>query len=126
MDEKECRLHLLKDSQVFAKKGSKRIHVVRKEHGENVAIVTCDNATGYVISLMILFDRVMKNPAWEKGLPSGSKTNLTPKGCINTETFVEFCEFAEENVILLHCLSSNTRNELQPLDKGCFRTFEIF
>ncbi|KAJ8868805.1 hypothetical protein PR048_030346 [Dryococelus australis] len=33
---------------------------------------------------------------------------------------------AEENYVLLYCLPSNTTHELQPLDKGCFRSFEIY
>ena len=154
MDEKGCRLQLHKDPEVFAKKGSKRVHIVAKEHGESVTIVACGNAIGSAIPPMILFSGVRKNPAWERDLPTGSVAKMTPKGCMTSDTFVEFlrhfsrfkpngtcllifdgakshldykiCEFAEDNDILLYCLPSNTTHELQPLDKGCFRSFELF
>ena len=38
----------------------------------------------------------------------------------------KICEVAEENDIILYCLPSNTTHELQPSDKGCCRSFEIF
>lgn len=154
MDEKGCRLQLHKDPEVLAKKGSKRVHIVAKEHGESVTVAACGNAVGSVIPPMILFSGVRKNPAWEKNLPPGSTTIMTPKGSMTTDCFVEYikhfakfkpagtcllifdgvkshldykiCEAAEEHNIVLYCLPSNTTHELQPLDKGCFRSFEIF
>ncbi|XP_063219165.1 tigger transposable element-derived protein 1-like [Bacillus rossius redtenbacheri] len=154
MDEKGCRLQLHKDPEVLAKKGSKRVHIVAKERGESVTVVACGNATGNVIPPMILFPGLRKNPAWEKNLPTGSTTIMTRKGSMTTESFVSFlnhfsrfkpsgpcllifdgakshldysiCEVAEQNEIILYCLPSNTTHELQPLDKGCFRSFEIF
>lgn len=154
VDEKGCRLQLHKDPEVLAKKGSKRVHIVAKEHGESVTVVACGNATGSVIPPMILFAGLRKNPAWEKNLPTGSTTVMTRKGSMTSECFVTFlkhfsrfkpcgpcllifdgakshldytiCEVAEENDVVLYCLPSNTTHELQPLDKGCFRSFEIF
>lgn len=148
MDEQGCRLQLHKDPEVLAQKGSKRVHIVAKEHGESVTIVACGNATGSVIPPMMLFSGVRKNPVWEKNLPIGSCIKMTPKGSMTTEIFTEFlrhfsrfkpsgtcllifggaklhldykiCEVAEENDILLYCLPSNITHELQPLDKSCF------
>ena len=86
---------------------------------------------------MILFAGVRKNPAQKKCLPTESMIKITPKGCMISETFVEFllhfdrfkpsgichfifnsakfhldysiCEFAEEIVILLYCLPQTPR-----------------
>lgn len=154
MDEKGCRLHLHKDPRVLTQKGASRVHIVGKEHGESVTVVACGNAVGSMIPPMILYSGVRKNKAWEKGLPAGSSTQMTPKGSMTTQTFVDFlqhfarfkpnghcllifdgakahldykiCEEAEKHDIALYCLPSNTTHELQPLDKSCFRSFETF
>lgn len=154
MDEKGCRLHLHKDPRVLAQKGASRVHIVGKEHGESVTVVACGNAVGSMIPPMILYSGVRKIKAWEKGLPVGSSTQMTPKGSMTTQTFVDFlqhftrykpngqcilifdgakahldyriCEKAEKNDITLYCLPSNTTHELQPLDKSCFKSFETF
>ena len=78
---------------------------------------------------------------------------MRPKVCMNTEIFVEFfchfarfkpwdpllifvgakyhfdyniCDFAEDNAIFLYFLPLIITHELQPLEKRCFRSFEIF
>jgi len=55
MDEKGCQLSLHHQQKVLAKKGSKRVHLVAPEHGENVTIVACGSASGIVIPPMIIF-----------------------------------------------------------------------
>ena len=90
MDEKGCRFQLHKDPQVSAKKESKCIHILANEPIENVTIVACGNAMGYVFPFTILFAGVRKIPAWEKSLSTGSTTKITPKCYMNTETFVKF------------------------------------
>lgn len=154
MDEKGCRLHLHKDPQVYAKKGSKRVHYVSKEHGESVTIVGCGNAIGTVITPIILFKGKRMKPEWKDKLPTGSDCLMTPKGCMTTEAFCvwlkhfsrfkpngpcllifdgaishldySIVEKAEDFDIKLFCLPSNTTHELQPLDKSCYGPFETF
>ena len=46
MDEKGCKLQL---PHSFAKKGSKRVQFIEKEHDGNINIVACGNVTGSVI-----------------------------------------------------------------------------
>ena len=63
MDEKGCQLSLHHQQKVLAKKGSKRVHLVAPEHGENVTTVACGTATGIVIPPMIIFKGQRKNLA---------------------------------------------------------------
>jgi len=53
IDEKGCQLSLHHQHRVLAKTGSKHVHVVAPEHGENVTIVACGSASGIVIPSMI-------------------------------------------------------------------------
>ncbi|KAJ8887177.1 hypothetical protein PR048_013392 [Dryococelus australis] len=90
----------------------------------------------------------------ESDMPTAADIRMTPKVSMTVDTFVKFlkhfnrfnpggkcllifygvkshldytiCDVAEENDILLYCLPSNTMHELQPLDKCCFRSFEIY
>lgn len=55
VDEKGCRLSLHHQQSVLAKKGAKRVHLVPPEHGENVTVVSCGNASGNSIPPAILF-----------------------------------------------------------------------
>uniref|UniRef100_V5G523 DDE-1 domain-containing protein n=1 Tax=Anoplophora glabripennis TaxID=217634 RepID=V5G523_ANOGL len=55
VDEKGCRLSLHHQQSVLAKKGAKRVHLVAPEHGENVTVVSCGNASGISISAAIVF-----------------------------------------------------------------------
>ena len=154
MDEKGCRLHLHKDPAVYAKKGSKRVHFVSKEHGESVTIVGCGNAIGTVIPPMILLKGKRMKPEWKDNLPAGSDCQMTSKGSMTTEAFCvwldHFARFkpngscllifdgaqchldytvvekAEEHNITLFCLPANTTHELQPFDKSCYGPFETF
>lgn len=91
---------------------------------------------------------------WVDSLPTSSKTQMTPKGSMNSETFVNWIhhfakfnlpgpcllifdgakchldysivEAAEKFAIKLFCLPSNTTHELQPMDKSVFRSFEYY
>ncbi|KAI4455501.1 hypothetical protein MML48_9g00007999 [Holotrichia oblita] len=49
VDEKGCRLTLHHQQTVLAQKGAKRVYLVAPEHGENVSIVACANASGVAI-----------------------------------------------------------------------------
>lgn len=152
LDEKGCRLTLHHQQSVLALKGSKRVHLVSQEHGENVTIVACVNALGNAIPPMILFKGVRQKPTFSDNLPNGSAVLMSQKGSMTTELFckwidhfskykplgkvllifdgaachldVTIAEKAEENDIELLCLPSNTTHELQPLDKSVFRSFE--
>ena len=92
IDEKGCRLSLHKDPSVYAKKGSKRVHYIAKEHGESVTIVACGNAIGAVIPPMILFSGKRMKPEWKDNLPPGSQYQMTPKGSMTTDTFVTWLQ----------------------------------
>lgn len=152
MDEKGCRLMLHHQQRVLAEKGSKRVHLVGSEHGENVTIVACANALGHVIPPMILFKGQRLKPTFADGLPAGSVVHMTPKGSMTTEIFIKWLDHfsnfmsppptilifdgasshlditiadkAESLQIELLCLPSNTTHELQPMDKSVFRSFE--
>ncbi|XP_072381359.1 uncharacterized protein [Diabrotica undecimpunctata] len=52
IDEKGCRFTLHHQQEVFAKKGTKRVHIVAPEHTENVTIVSCANASGQYVPPM--------------------------------------------------------------------------
>lgn len=152
MDEKGCRLMLHHQQKVLAEKGSRRVHLIGSEHGENVTIVACANALGHVIPPMILFKGQRSKPTFSDGLPVGSVVHMTQKGSMTTEIFLKWldhfkqfmsppptilifdgasshldvtiAEKAELLQIELLCLPSNTTHELQPLDKSVFRSFE--
>lgn len=152
MDEKGCRLMLHHQQTVLAEKGSRRVHLIGSEHGENVTIVACANALGHVIPPMILFKGQRLKPTFSDGLPAGSVVHMTGKGSMTTEIFLKWldhfakfmsppptilifdgasshldvtiAEKAEMLQIELLCLPSNTTHELQPMDKSVFRSFE--
>lgn len=154
VDEKGCRMSLHHQQSVLAKKGAKRVHLVAPEHGENVTIVSCGNASGNSIPPTILFKGKRMKPEWKDTLPPGSLVLMTPKGSMNIPTFCTWIEHlakykpigkcllifdgakchldhtivdvAERNDIVLYCLPSNTTHELQPMDKSVFRSFEYY
>ena len=154
MDEKGCQLSLHHQQKVLAKKGSKRVHLVAPEHGENVTIVACGSAGGIVIPPMIIYKGQRKKSNLTDELPPGSAMVMAQKGCMNTSVFIRWIEhFAQYkpagNVLLVYdgaashldpsivdaadchqihlfCLPSNTTHELQPMDKSVFRSFETY
>lgn len=154
MDEKGCQLKLHHQQSVLALKGSKRVHLVSQEHGENVTIVACVNALGNCIPPMILFKGCRQKPTYSDNMPVGTKVCMSPKGSMTTSLFCEWLEHfskykpagkvllifdgakchldisiankAETLDIELLCLPSNTTHELQPLDKAVFRSYEHF
>lgn len=95
VDEKGCRLSLHRQPVVLARKGSRRVHYRGKEHGENVTIVSCGNALGSVIPPMILFKGQRMKRDWSDNLPHGSVVNVTAKGSMTTDTFVQWLEHFE-------------------------------
>jgi len=154
MDEKGCQLSLYHQRRVLAKKGSKRVHLVAPEHGENVTIVACGSATGIVIPPMIIFKGQRKKSHLSDELPPGSAVVMAHKGCMTTSVFIRWIEHfaqykpvgdvllvydgaashldpsivdaADSHQIHLFCLPSNTTHELQPMDKSVFRSFETY
>lgn len=154
VDEKGNRLCLHKAPLVLARKGSKRVHNIASEHGQNVTIVSCGNALGQVIPPIILFTGERLRPEWCEDLPPGSQIFMTPKGSMNTQTFVKWLdhfakykakgpallifdgvsshldanivEAAEAHEVTLFCLPSNTTHELQPMDKSVFKAYEVY
>jgi len=152
IDEKGCQLAVHHQQKVLAKTGSKRVHLVAPEHGENVTVVACANAVGNVIPPIIIFKGKRRNDALGDDLPSGSVVEMAPKGSMTTEIFIRWLEHfakykpagnvllvfdgaashlnpdivdeADTHGIRLFCLPSNTTHELQPMDKSCFRAFE--
>jgi hypothetical protein len=154
IDEKGCQLAVHHQQKVLAKTGSKRVHLVAPEHGENVTIVACGNAMGNVIPPMIIFKGKRRNDGLGDDLPPGSAVEMAPKGSMTTEIFIRWLKHfakykpagdvllvfdgaashlnpdivdeADKHGIKLFCLPSNTTHELQPLDKSCFRAFESY
>lgn len=154
IDEKGCQLKLHKAPEVLAERGIKRVHLMAPEHAENVTIVSCGNALGQVIPPMLLFKGKRMKAEWLDSLPPGSVAQMTPKGSMNIEAFVNwmhhFAKFkvsgacllifdgakchlddsivdvAQKYDIKLMCLPSNTTHELQPMDKAVFRSFEYY
>ncbi|CAG4937489.1 unnamed protein product [Parnassius apollo] len=153
-DEKGCQLNLHKTPQVLAERGTKRVHIVAAEHGESVTVVSCGNALGHAIPPMILFKGKKMKGEWLDSLPTGAVAQMTPKGSMTTDAFVNWIhhfskfklpgnvllifdgakchldysivETAEKYEIKLFCLPSNTTHELQPMDKSVFRSFEYY
>lgn len=154
VDEKGCRLSLHKQPSVYAKTGTKRVHIVAKEHGESVSIVSCGNALGSAVPPMILFKGVRMKPEYVDNLPPSSACQMTPRGSMTTKSFVnwihhfsrfktpgpcilifdgakshldyEIVDVAQDYEITLFCLPANTTHELQPMDKSVFRAFEHY
>jgi hypothetical protein len=140
----------------LAKKGSKRVHIVAPEHGENVTIVACRSAVGNAIPPMVIFRGKRRKPELSDDLPPRSCIEMAAKGCMITDIFVRWIEHfakykpvgdvllvfdgaashldpsiveeADKHQIYLFCLPSNTTHELQPLDldKSVFRSFETY
>lgn len=93
-------------------------------------------------------------PEFCDNLPAGSVVRMAPKGCMTTELFVDFInhlgqykspvkcllifdgassqldarivDAADDHIIVLYCLPSNTTHELQPLDKSVNRSYEHY
>ena len=148
MDEKGCQLALHHQQKVLTKKGTKRLHLVAPEQGENVSIVACGNAIGNVVPPMVLFKGVRRKSQLADDLPPGSAVEMTQKGSMTTETFVKWIRHfarykptgkvllvfdgaashlhpdivneAEKHDITLFCLPSNTTHELQPMERQFF------
>jgi len=140
--------------KVFAQKGTKRIHLVAPEHGENVTIVPCGSAAGNVVPLMVIFKGKTRKSALANDLPPGSSVQMTEKRCMTTDVFIQWIqhfaknkpngdvllisdgaashldlsilEEADKHQIHLFCLASNTTHELQLMDKCLFRAFEHY
>jgi len=87
MDEKGCQLSLHHQQKILAKKGSKRVHLVAAEHGENVTIVACGSASGIVIPPIIIFKGQRKKSTLADELPPGSAVVMAHKGCMTTQRF---------------------------------------
>lgn len=152
MDEKGCRLTIHHQQTVLALKGSKRVHLIAPEHSENVTIVGCGNAIGSATPPMVIFKGKRLKPEYTDNMPPGTLVKMAPKGSMVTELFIEFLKHlaqykvngnillifdgakshldlsivdaAEQLNITLFCLPSNTTHELQPFDKGVFKSFE--
>ncbi|KAK9687118.1 hypothetical protein QE152_g36692 [Popillia japonica] len=86
VDEKGCRLTLHHQQKVLAKKAAKRVHLVAPEHGENVSMVACANASGVAIPPTVLFKGQRIKPEWKDNLPHGSLALMTSKVSINVGT----------------------------------------
>jgi len=138
----------------FSQNGTKRIHLVAPEHGENVTIVPCGSAAGNVVPLMVIFKGKTRKSALANDLPPGSSVQMTEKRCMTTDVFIQWIqhfaknkpngdvllisdgaashldlsilEEADKHQIHLFCLASNTTHELQLMDKCLFRAFEHY
>lgn len=152
IDEKGCRLSLHHQQNVLAQKGTKRVHLVAPEHGQNVTIVACGSASGVAIPPCILFKGCRMKQEWKDNLPPESLVLMSPKGSMNVKNFKLWLEhfakykpngrcllifdgakchldhtivdIADRHEITLFCFPSNTTHELQPMDKSVFRSFE--
>ncbi|CAH2090771.1 unnamed protein product [Euphydryas editha] len=97
MDEKGCRLTLHHPQRVVAAKGTKRVHFVNQEHGENVTVAMCVSATGNTVLPMILFKGKRLKPEFCDNLPPGSVAEMAPKASMTTKLFVEFIHNLGQN-----------------------------
>ncbi|CAH1999453.1 unnamed protein product [Acanthoscelides obtectus] len=110
MDEKGCRLTLQNKQRVLAEKGSRRVHLIAPEHGENVTIVACANALGQVVLPMIPFKGQRQKPTYTDGLPAGSEVCMTPTGSMTTGTFLTWLDHfmsAPPTILIFDGLSSH-------------------
>ena len=153
VNEKRYRFCLHKKPLVLRQKGRKRVNLVAVECGENVTIVSCGYATGSAIPAMLLFKRQRMKGEWIDALPPGSIAQMTSRGSMTTEAFVNWLTHfshykvagscllvfdgmtshlhhsiveAEHCHITLLCLPSQTTHELQPMDKSVFGPFEHY
>lgn len=154
VDEKGCRLCLHHAQTVLARKGTKRVHLIANEHGENVTVTACISAAGYAIPPMIIYKGKVKKPEYVDNLPSTSLVEMSDKGSMTAKLFCKFLhhlnrykpagpilllldgakchvditvvEVADKLGIHLFCLPSNTTHELQPCDVAVFRSYEHF
>ncbi len=154
MDEKGCRLCLHHTQKVLAPTGSKRVHMVANEHGENVTIAACVSAAGFALPPMIIMKGKKVRPEWVDNLPRTCRVEASDKGSMTQPLFIKFLEHVSRckpkgNILLifdgakchididivqrgldlgihLYCLPANTTHELQPLDRSVFRSFEHF
>lgn len=55
VDKKGCCLIVYRQPVVLARTGSRRVRYRGKEHGANVTLVSCGNALGTIVPLMVIF-----------------------------------------------------------------------
>ncbi|GAB1605179.1 hypothetical protein Ahia01_000799700 [Argonauta hians] len=105
LDEKGCRLSLHHQQQVIAKKGSKRVHLVAPEHGENVTVVACVSAVGGAVPPMIIFKGKNRKQQFGDDLPPLACFEMAEKGSMTNDIFVNwlqhFSKFKPPGKVLL-------------------------
>lgn len=91
MDESGIQLNN-KPGKVIAKKGAKVVNsVTSAEKGETMTIVGCCNAVGNFLPPVLIIKGVNKKPAFEDGLPMGSKVYMNKKSAyMNTALFYKW------------------------------------
>jgi hypothetical protein len=71
-------------------KSGKNPNLVAAEHGENVTILSIENAVRSAIRPVILFQGQRMVGEWLDALPPGSKAQMTSSGSMTTEVFVSW------------------------------------
>jgi hypothetical protein len=89
-DEKGCRLCLHEQPLVMIQRGRKRINLVAAEHGKNITIMFCGIAVGSAITPMIKFKGQRMKGEWLDALTPGSIAQLTTRGSMTAEAFVNW------------------------------------
>jgi hypothetical protein len=93
VDDKGCRSYLYKYPLLLTpphppKKSGKHSNLVAAEHGENVTILSIENAVGSAIRSVILFKGQRMVGEWLDALPPGSIAQMTSSGSMTIEAFV--------------------------------------
>ena len=153
-DKKRYRLCFFNEPLVLTQKDRKSVNLVAAKHGENVTIVSFGNAVVSAIPLLIFFKGQRMKGEWLDALPPGSIAQMTIRGSMATEAFVNWqthfshykvagsclivfdramshldhsiMEATDSPNITLLRLPSETTHELQAMDKSVFGPFEQY
>ncbi|KAJ8957157.1 hypothetical protein NQ318_007717 [Aromia moschata] len=101
IDEKGCRLCLHHQQKVLTEKGTRRVHIVRNEHGEYITICTWDSSA---VPPMILFKGKRMKPERKDVLPTWSRALMTQKGSATVVTFGACIEHFSTLMVAGPCL----------------------
>jgi len=88
--DKGCRLCLHKQPLVLIQKRVKRVNLVAADHGEKVTIECCGYAVRSAIPSMILFGGQRTEGKRLDALPPGSIAQMTSRGSVIIEAFVNY------------------------------------
>ena len=138
-----------------AVRGQKHVHVVNSGKKEQVTVLACASASGYVLPPMIVYKRKNLTPQLRAEEVDGTAYGLSPSGWMDGELFhewfqlhflqyapavrpllllldghsshyrLEFIREASTQGVIVFCLPPNTTHVCQPLDVTPFNSLKV-